>query len=220
MSEEITGVVSDAVADSAAAVDESSKDTVLGSSTPKAEEAAKPEGDVQTADADAKPKEGAPEKYEWKAPEGMPLDTAALEQFEPFARELNLTNENAQKLMDLHVSRLNALQQSQAEAWHKTIEGWGESFMKDKEIGGAAKDVSVKDARAAVEKFGTPELMAILNMPSKDNPNGLGLGNHPELIRAFSRIGKLLRESGEHIPSSRPSGAGTDLAHRMYPANK
>lgn len=34
---------------------------------------------------------GAPEKYAFTAPEGQELDTSALAQFEPVARELNLT---------------------------------------------------------------------------------------------------------------------------------
>ncbi|ECV7263739.1 TPA: peptidase, partial [Salmonella enterica subsp. enterica serovar Strathcona] len=44
---------------------------------------------------------GAPEKYAFTAPEGQELDTSALAQFEPVARELNLTQEQAQKLVDV-----------------------------------------------------------------------------------------------------------------------
>ncbi|EEJ8798826.1 peptidase, partial [Salmonella enterica subsp. enterica] len=40
---------------------------------------------------------GAPEKYAFTAPEGQELDTSALAQFEPVARELILTQEQAQK---------------------------------------------------------------------------------------------------------------------------
>lgn len=45
---------------------------------------------------------GAPEKYAFTAPEGQELDTSALAQFEPVARELNLTQEQAQKLVDVY----------------------------------------------------------------------------------------------------------------------
>ncbi len=50
---------------------------------------------------------GAPEKYEFKAPEeGQELDKGALEVFEPIARELNLNNEQAQKLVDVYGSKI------------------------------------------------------------------------------------------------------------------
>ncbi|MGK3508138.1 exodeoxyribonuclease VII large subunit, partial [Escherichia coli] len=42
------------------------------------------------------------QKYEFQAAEGVELDTEALKEFEPVARELNLTNEQAQKLVDAY----------------------------------------------------------------------------------------------------------------------
>lgn len=52
----------------------------------------KPKEEKPGEDKDKK-QEGAPEKYEFKPADGQELDAAALEQFEPIARELNLTNE-------------------------------------------------------------------------------------------------------------------------------
>lgn len=63
--------------------------------------------------------EGAPEKYEFQAAEGVELDTEALKEFEPVARELNLTNEQAQKLVDAYPKILAGVQQRQAEAGRK-----------------------------------------------------------------------------------------------------
>ncbi len=40
------------------------------------------------------------------------------------ARELNLTNEQAQKLVDAYPKILAGVQQRQAEAWQKTTEQW------------------------------------------------------------------------------------------------
>jgi transcription antitermination factor NusG len=66
--------------------------------------------------------EGAPEKYEFKAGEGVELDTEALKDFEPVARDLNLTNEQAQKLVDAYPKILAGVQQRQAEAWQAQTE--------------------------------------------------------------------------------------------------
>ncbi|ECC4967859.1 peptidase [Salmonella enterica] len=139
-------------------------------------------------DKEQKP-EGAPEKYEFKAGEGQELDTAALEQFEPIARELNLTNEQAQKMVDLYGTKIMPMvQQQQAEAWQKTTEQWAADVKADKEIGGDKLTGNLSAAQRALAQFGTPEL--------KEYLEGTGLGNHPELVKAFIKIGKAMSEDG------------------------
>ncbi|WP_154058962.1 peptidase, partial [Pseudescherichia vulneris] len=133
--------------------------------------------------------EGAPEKYEFKTTEGQELDTAALEQFEPIARELNLTNEQAQKMVDLYGTQiLPMVQKQQAEAWQKTTEQWAADVKADKEIGGDKLTANIGVAQRALETFGTPDL--------KEYLNASGLGNHPELIKVFVKVGKAMSEDG------------------------
>ncbi|WP_370602570.1 peptidase [Citrobacter cronae] len=139
-------------------------------------------------DKEQKP-EGAPEKYEFKPAEGQELDTSALEQFEPIARELNLTNEQAQKMVDLYGTKIMPMvQQQQAEAWQKTTEQWAADAKADKEIGGDKLTGNLSAAQRALAQFGTPEL--------KEYLEGTGLGNHPELVKAFIKIGKAMSEDG------------------------
>ncbi|EJI6850243.1 peptidase [Salmonella enterica] len=133
--------------------------------------------------------EGAPEKYDFKPAEGQELDAAALEQFEPIARELNLTNEQAQKMVDLYGTKIMPMvQQQQAEAWQKTTEQWAADVKADKEIGGDKLTGNLSAAQRALAQFGTPEL--------KEYLEGTGLGNHPELVKAFIKIGKAMSEDG------------------------
>lgn len=133
--------------------------------------------------------DGAPEKYEFKPAEGQELDTAALEQFEPIARELNLTNEQAQKMVDLYGTKIMPMvQQQQAEAWQKTTEQWAADVKADKEIGGDKLTANLSSAQRALDLFGTPEL--------KEYLEGTGLGNHPELVKTFIKIGKAMSEDG------------------------
>ncbi|MCK7030066.1 peptidase [Enterobacter kobei] len=139
-------------------------------------------------DKEQKP-EGAPEKYEFKPAEGQELDTAALEQFEPIARELNLSNEQAQKMVDLYGTKiLPMVQQQQAEAWQKTTEQWAEDVKADKEIGGDKLTANLSAAQRALDLFGSPAL--------KEYLEGTGLGNHPELVKTFIKIGKAMSEDG------------------------
>lgn len=143
---------------------------------------------AEKAEKDKKP-EGAPEKYEFKPAEGQDLDTAALEQFEPIARELNLTNEQAQKMVDLYGTQiLPMVQKQQAEAWQKTTEQWAADVKADKEIGGDKLTANIGVAQRALETFGTPDL--------KEYLNASGLGNHPELIKVFVKVGKAMSEDG------------------------
>lgn len=139
-------------------------------------------------DKEQKP-EGAPEKYEFKPAEGQELDTAALEQFEPIARELNLTNEQAQKMVDLYGTKIMPMvQQQQAEAWQKTTEQWAADVKADKEIGGDKLTGNLSAAQRALAQFGNPELKEYLEVT--------GLGNHPELVKAFVKVGKAMSEDG------------------------
>lgn len=143
---------------------------------------------AEKAEKDKKP-EGAPEKYEFKAGEGFELDQEALKDFEPLAREMNLTNEQAQKMVDLYSGKiLPMVQKQQAEAWQKQTEGWAESVKADKEIGGDKLTSSISTAQRALETFGSPELKEYLNTT--------GLGNHPELIKVFVKVGKAMSEDG------------------------
>lgn len=132
--------------------------------------------------------DGAPEKYEFTAGEGVELDTEALKDFEPVARELNLTNEQAQKLVDAYPKILAGVQQRQAEAWQAQTEQWAADVKADKEIGGDKLTANLSAAQRALDQFGTPEL--------KEYLEGTGLGNHPELVKAFIKIGKAMSEDG------------------------
>ena len=139
-------------------------------------------------DDEEQKQDGAPEKYEFQAGEGVELDAEALKDFEPVARDLNLTNEQAQKLVDAYPKILAGVQQRQAEAWQKQTEGWAETVKADKEIGGDKLTANLSAAQRALDQFGTPEL--------KEYLNATGLGNHPDLVKTFVKIGKAMSEDG------------------------
>lgn len=106
---------------------------------------------------------GAPEKYAFTAPEGQELDTSALAQFEPVARELNLTQEQAQKLVDVYPKVLAGVQQQQAESWQKQTEDWAAAVKADKDIGGDKLASNLGAAPRAIDTFGTKELKEYLD---------------------------------------------------------
>jgi len=144
------------------------------------------EGEKPKPEDGEKP-EGPPEKYEFTMPEGVELDAELLEKAEPVLRELNLTNDQANKLATLIAEQRVSEAQRQSDAYAQQVEDWGKSARDDKEFGGAAFEENVKHAQTAIGQFGTPELKALL---------ADGLGNHPELIRFCVRVGKSIGEDG------------------------
>ncbi|QLR20365.1 peptidase [Citrobacter freundii] len=167
----------------------------------------KPEEKKPGEDKEQK-QDGAPEKYEFKPAEGQELDAAALEQFEPIARELNLTNEQAQKMVDLYGSKIMPMvKQQQVEAWQKTTEQWAADVKADKEIGGDKLTANLSAAQRALEQFGDPEL--------KEYLDSTGLGNHPALVKAFIKVGKAMSE--DKVVTGGHESGGSDLISAFYP---
>lgn len=167
----------------------------------------KPEEKKPGEDKEQK-QEGAPEKYEFKPAEGQELDAAALEQFEPIARELNLTNEQAQKMVDLYGTKIMPMvQKQQAESWQKTTEQWAADVKADKEIGGDKLTANLSAAQRALEQFGDPEL--------KEYLDSTGLGNHPALVKAFIKVGKAMSE--DKVVTGGHESGGSDLISAFYP---
>lgn len=126
-----------------------------------------------------------PESYDFQMPEGIELDKAAADEFSGIARELKLDQAGAQKVADVAAK----MAQRQHDAYAAQVEGWGEAVRADSEIGGANLEQQLPFARDVVDRFGTPELKTLLGPTHK---GGWGLGNHPEVVRVFCRIGKAL----------------------------
>ena len=147
-----------------------------------------------------------PEKYEFKAPEGREFDQAVLEQFSEVAKELKLTQDGAQKVLD---KLGNAFAEKQTNTLEAAKTEWVKSATADKEFGGDKLNENLATAKKALETFGTPELRALLNES--------GLGNHPEIIRAFYRAGKQISED-RFVPGGIGGfGGARDPAKSLYP---
>lgn len=167
-----------------------------------AEKDAKEKADKEAAEkAEKENKPAAPEKYEFTPPEGQELDANALAVFEPIAKELGLSQEQAQKLVDIYPQ----IQQQQAEAWSKQVSDWGEQVKADKEIGGDKFNASVGAAQRALDQFGNPELREYLNAS--------GLGNHPALVRFCAKVGKAMAEDTFVVPNQGGQRSAADILY-------
>lgn len=142
------------------------------------------EGTGESAD-DAE--QTAPGTYsDFAMPEGIELDAKLLESATPLFKELGLTQEQAQKVVDFEAARVAEQARSQAEAFEQLKADWRDQSMNDPEFGGEAFEENVSTAREALKKFGDAELSQLME--------DYGIGNHPAVIRALVKIGKLTRE--------------------------
>lgn len=140
-----------------------------------------------------------------KLPEGV-KPTAAFEKFSAFAKESGLASDAAQKVVDFSL-KLEAESKAQAEADNKAqLAEWESALKADKDIGGAKYEASVALAKKAIAKFGSPELAQVLDVS--------GMGSHPEVMRAFVRIGKALSE--DSIAGATQGGAAAERTEEQF----
>ena len=190
----------------------STSNTPEGVQTPAANEPP-PSSEGTKSEGQEPPKpESPPEKYEFKTPEGSNLDPAVIEQYSEVAKELGLSQENAQKVIDKIAP---ALAQRQTESLQAAQSAWLESTKADKEVGGEKLEQNLAVAQKALNTFGTPELKSLLNDSR--------LGDHPEVARLLYRVGLAISED-KLVTGNQPvtgSQSPMDAAlSKLYPSQK
>lgn len=141
------------------------------------------QSDDQSSEEDGETEdEGAPDEYaEFTLPDGVEMDTAALEAFSPQMKELNLTQEQAQSLVD----KFAEMRQAEAEGWVKQIQDrndqWHKDLKADTEFGGdklRGNSVKVNNMLTKFDPDG--ELVADLKKEGRQN--------WPALFKFISRM--------------------------------
>lgn len=150
-----------------------------------------------------------PESYDLKLPENALLDAKALEGVSEFAKELKLSNEQAQKLLERENAAVQSYAQAQTEQRQQDITAWEGEITADKEFGGDHLKESLESAKGVLKRFdpdgGVLELL-----------DQSGYGSHPKVLRFLARIGKASKEDTIHKGGA-PTGGPKTLAERLYP---
>ena len=146
---------------------------------------------------------GAPEAdYEaFEIPEGIQVNEEGLTEFKTLAKELNLSQKGAQRLVDFQM-QMNARQAEQAvQAYQDQQTEWLKALKSDPEIGGNDFAKKQAQARKVVEKYADDDFKQRYSAwDAENNPNGTGLGNDPVLVRMFYKIAQ------DVLPDDPPSG--------------
>lgn len=138
--------------------------------------------------------------------EGLDVDPVFIDRYGALAKKYGMDAANATSLLKEAASVMNRMDAETVErqAWQ-----WQSQSKNDKEFGGAGIDANLSVARRALDAYGTPELRELMEVT--------GMGNHPEVIRFFFRVGKTLMEDG-FLPSEggRAAGSFDEAARQLF----
>lgn len=200
------------------------EEPVADAAAPEANEAAAPEANEAAGESlvtgkteDDKPAEKPAEQQaddkpieyeEFKLPEGLNANEDVMTEFTSFAQEHKLDQATAQSLIDYHAKQLQATMDAQVNQWNEQRQTWRKAAKADQEYGGEKLQESMKAVSLAVKEYGTPELKQVLDT--------YGLGDNPEVVRLFYRVGAELTEGKLKMGHGEP-GVSDDPAKVLYP---
>jgi len=141
-------------------------------------------------DEDIKDAEGnpyAPEKYEdFTLPDGFEAQEGEIDTFMEHAKELDLTQEQAQKLLDKQLALKDEQMKLYEQDKIQQKEKWINELKQDEEFGGRNMSETIERANRTLRKFADNDVIEILKET--------GYANNPSIVKMFARIDKQLGE--------------------------
>ena len=178
-----------------------------------------PKTEEKTEEKEDKPEEKkeeekkVPEKYELKLPEKSLISDERLEKIESLSKDRGFSNEEAQQVLDSHNDAVEEAIKEYEEAGAENLKElaevtWPKESEEDKEIGGEKFKENVELAKRVITKYGSEKLTKILN--------DTGYGNHPELLRVFVNIGKVMADDQLVLGKTQGAESEKSIADKFY----
>jgi len=156
-----------------------------------------------------------PERYDLTL-EGFGIDPSLVQNADPVLREIGLSNDAANKLLpvarDIMARTQESLVRQIEDAAAVQKKTWYDAFVSDPEIGGARRGETEHFAAKALDALGYAQ-----GHPFREALNNSGFGNHPDMIRAFRRLGELVGEDGGFVRPTTASSRNRPVWERLYP---
>jgi len=167
--------------------------------------------DLAKSEADKKA-EGAPEDYEdFKIPEGMEASKELVDEFKPVLKDLNLSQEKAQALIDFYTAKvLPGMQAKGMEVWNNELAQRQQAIEKDPEIGGEKLKATGETVNRVANTFLKPEESAELMEYSKR------FGDCPAFVKLLTRVGAAMKDDGVIMAGAGGESSSKTLAERLY----
>jgi hypothetical protein len=140
------------------------------------------------------------------------IDAALLEKATPLFKEAGLTNDQANKLAPLALDIAAQALKKQNDDFDGLKADWAKAAQKDAEIGGKNWAKSQEQAAKALDHFGAPKGSEFRKLLDDS-----GLGNHPEMIRMFSKMGATIKEDDNLEGGDRNPKGKKDKLETLYP---
>lgn len=159
---------------------------------------------------------GAPEAYDFKAPEGFELDEKSINEVTPIFKDLKLSNEEGQKLVDLYAKVSKDAAEAPVKFWRETQQKWLDEVRADPEIGDKIELVKTTVNKALSSL--PPQLVADF----KRQLNFTGAGNNPTIIKVLYKLTSQLVEGSEvrgggPVEVKHPNAPRPTAAEAMFP---
>lgn len=190
------------------------QDTLLTGKVEGDGDAAKKDGEQQDGDKPQEP-EGAPEAYgDFEVPEGFELDAEVMGEFQAVAKELNLSQAQAQGLVNLQNQLMQKVEAARSEMLESALteqrNRWADEIKNDPELGGANFEKTRATCAKAMQAFADDDLRILFNES--------GIGNNPAVVKLFHNIGKGLQEDRLVMPGvDSRSGEPKRAADVLFP---
>lgn len=162
----------------------------------------------------------APEEYaDFTVSEGMKLEGPDLTEFKSFAKEQDLTQEQAQKVLDFAGPKIKAMIEQPLRAWNEMQVKWQEEVKADPEIGGTKFGQSIKEAgNVFVPGEANPFVKSEAEAKAlRDALNTTGAGNNPAIVKLFVKMGRVLAEPGHLTGKPAVQNKQEAILSSMYP---
>ena len=169
---------------------------------------------VESETSDQETPKGAPETYEFNTKitdESAELDPEVVTAFGEVAKELDLPQDAAQKVLDKVAP---VIQAKQAKVLEQVKVDWANDSQADKEFGGENLAENLEIAKKSLDAFGSDSLKSLLHET--------GFGNHPEIIRFMYKVGSAISEDSYVGNSEGAMSQGADpkdfnsIANALY----
>jgi hypothetical protein len=137
-------------------------------------------------------------------PDFIQDDNKQWQAFLNLSNELKLTPQASQALLDFAVNNFNEENMSTQNKQQQLID----TSLNDKEYGGAQFEQSLKTAQKAITQFADDNFISLLEES--------GLGDHPEMLRFFYRLGQHISEDTFQNTHENASSTPKSVADILY----
>lgn len=138
------------------------------------------------------------------------FDEESLEEVAKKANELGLDSKQAKEFLKFSEEVIEGVKEQEA-AEHKQVKDqWLKDTKSDPDIGGDKLAQNAEYSKKAIDSFGTDALKEILNETE--------LGNHPEIVRVFAKIGKEISDDKRVVGESKTGSDNEEftIAEGLY----